>query len=178
MIRMIAAASLNGVIGQNNGLPWAHDYPEDLKFFKEKTLNSTIIMGRKTFESIGKALPKRRNIVLTNKTLVYHDQFVGSFTDKPVDMKDIELCSSFDDALKTCKGDGWIIGGAHIYQKTLPYVEELYITSIPKIITGDGLVYMPYINPDMFLQADECVELSKEKQLYVNIFRKEIHRMV
>jgi dihydrofolate reductase len=155
--RIIAAASLNGVIGQNNELPWGHDYPEDLKFFKEKTQGTIVVMGRKTFESIGKALPNRRNIVITSRALADTN---------------IETRPSLYEALKICDGTTWIIGGAQVYQEALQYVDELYITTIPKIITGNGLVYMPYVNPDMFLQNDEHIELSKDKKLYVNVFEK------
>lgn len=157
IVRMIAAASLNGVIGQNNGLPWDNDYPEDLAFFKKMTTNSTIIMGRKTFDSIGRVLPKRRNIVLSRRV-------VPKF-----DIPGAETFLSIESAIETCSGDVWIIGGSSIYQDGLSISKEILITTIPKIITGNNLVYFPYVNPDAFKISDR-IELSKEKNLYVNSY--------
>jgi dihydrofolate reductase len=158
MIRMIAAASLNGVIGQNNGLPWEHDYPEDMAFFRKMTAGSTVIMGRKTFESIGRPLPKRRNIVLTRRVI-------------PRPEAPIEHFLSLDSALKTCEGDVWIIGGSFVYQEGLSVAQELYVTTIPKTISGEALVYFPYVNPDCF-KVRERIELSAEKNLYCNVYVK------
>lgn len=161
MIKLIAAASLNSVIGfgKENKLPWDFDYPEDMAFFRKMTANSTVIMGRKTYQSIGRALPKRRNIVLTR-----------SIT-RMFDNTGIEPFTSLDDAVKTCSGDVWIIGGSFVYQDSLRFVEELYITTIPKIITGESLVYFPYVNPDYF-EVKERIEISKEKNLYCNVYKR------
>jgi dihydrofolate reductase len=157
MIRMIAAASLNGVIGQSNSLPWGHDYKEDLMFFRKMTSGATVIMGRKTFESINKALPNRRNIVLTSRMVPKLDG--------------VEMFTSLERALETCKDDVWIIGGSYVYQDGLKFAEEIYATTIPKIITGEGLVYFPYVNPDAF-SIKERIELSKEKNLYCTVYKR------
>jgi dihydrofolate reductase len=159
MIKLIAAASLNGVIGRNQNLPWDNDFPEDLKFFRKMTSNSTVIMGRKTFDSIGKALPNRRNIVLTHK-------IVPKFN-----AENVEIFHSLDTAIEKCEGDIWVIGGSFVYQEALRLAEEIYITTIPKFITGDGLVYFPYVNPDAF-EIKDRIELSKEKNLYCNVYRR------
>jgi dihydrofolate reductase len=158
-IRMIAAVSLNGVIGYKNTLPWGNDYPEDLNFFKEQTINSTIIMGRNTFKSIGKALPKRRNIVLSSKVV-------------PRLCEDgIETFLSLEKALSECTGDVWLIGGSSVYQEGLRLAEEIYITTIPKFIKGDNLIYFPYVNPDLFV-ISRRIELSESKNLYCNIYEQ------
>lgn len=156
---MIAAASLNGVIGQNNGLPWENDYPEDMAFFRKTTSNSTIIMGRRTFESIGRALPKRRNIVLTGRMV------------PRLESPGVETFMSLDKATETCTGDVWIIGGSFVYQDALRMASELYITTIPKMILGDKLVYFPYVNPDAF-KIKERIMLSKEKDLFCNVYTR------
>lgn len=163
-IRMIAAASLNGVIGTKGKLPWDNDYPEDMAFFRKMTSGSTIIMGRKTFDSIGKALPKRRNIVLSRRIV------------PKLNRPDVEMFHSLDSALKSCSGDVWIIGGSYVYQDGLSHASELFITTIPKMIVESGtdfqdLVYFPYVNPDAFT-LKERIELSEEKKLYCNIYAR------
>jgi len=141
MIRMIAATSLNGVIGADGGLPWGNDYPEDLKFFRKMTSGQTIIMGNKTFKSIGRALPKRKNIVITSNGLMSDGYFHSS--------DDLVFCRSYTEAFSE-HTDAWIIGGSSAYQAGLAVAEEIYITTIPKTISGDGLVYFPYVNPHQF----------------------------
>lgn len=158
-VRMIAAASLNGVIGKNNNLPWDNDYPEDMAFFRKITSGGTVIMGKKTFNSIGRALPKRRNIVLTHR-VVPKFEFPG-----------VEVFHSLDSAIEKCEGDVWIIGGSFVYQDGLRLTEEIYLTTIPKFIVGEGLVYFPYVNPDAF-EIKERIELSKEKNLYCNVYTR------
>jgi dihydrofolate reductase len=141
MIRMIAAVSFNGVIGLENKLPF--DYPADLKHFRASTLNSTIIMGRKTFEGIGRALPKRRNIVITSR---------------PLDAPGVETFSSIGDAIFEANGisaakpahelqDIWLIGGASIYQAGMVYAEEIHLTLTYDVIEGPNPVRFPWINP-------------------------------
>lgn len=163
-IRMIAAASLNGVIGYNNDLhgtpvPWDKDYKEDMAFFRNMTLNNTVIMGSKTFSSMGKPLPKRRNIVLSRRKV------------PKITIPEIEVFHSFENALETCSGDVWIIGGSYIYQLGLSVATEIYVTTIPEIITDpkQTLVYFPYINPDAF-SVKERIKLSEEKNLYCNVY--------
>lgn len=157
MIKIIAAASFNGVIGQKNTIPWS--YPEDMAFFRKMTSGSTVIMGRRTFESIGRLLPKRRNIILTNRIV------------PKMDIPGADIFHSLDRAIETCEDNVWIIGGSYVYQEALRFVDEIYITTIPEIITGEGLVYFPYINPDAFTMKNR-IELSKDKNLYCNMYSK------
>jgi dihydrofolate reductase len=161
MIKIIAAASFNGVIGKNNTLPWKHDYKEDLAYFRKMTTDSTVMMGRKTFESIGRLLPKRNNIILTKQN---------------INIPGAQIYNSFYDAVSDFTKEDknlWIIGGSYVYQAGLELADELHITTIPEIIDGSGLIYFPYINPDFF-EIKERIELSKEKNLYCNIFKRKL----
>ena len=98
---ILVAVSPEGIIGKDNTIPW--HYSADLKRFKRLTTDNTIIMGRKTWESLPiKPLPNRRNIVITRSSI-----------------KDIECFQSIDEALQTCEGDVWFIGGAGIYQEAM-----------------------------------------------------------
>lgn len=123
MINLIAAVSKNLQIGMHNQMPW--HIPEDLKYFKEVTTGHPVIMGRKTFESIGYPLPNRRNIVLTRDHTFTHE--------------DVEVLHSFEEALELCcsLSNSFIIGGGEIYKAFLPYADHLYLTLIDEIIEGD-----------------------------------------
>jgi len=116
MIGMIVAISANDVIGVNNSIPW--NYPLDIKRFGEVTRDSTVIMGRNTWESIGRPLPKRRNIVITSKQLT---------------VEGIETFTSVKEALATTSGNVWFIGGRKIYEEALRLgvVELIDVTRIP-----------------------------------------------
>lgn len=126
MIRMIVARAQNGVIGDEGGLPW--HLPKDLAYFKEKTRGKTVVMGRKTFESIvrylGKPLPGRKSVVMTrNLDWSY---------------KDVRVIYDYEDALSL--GDIWIIGGSSIYEQFMPYADELYVTEVKADIDGDTIL--------------------------------------
>ena len=127
MIYLIAAMTKERVIGKENKLPW--DIPEELQHFRSTTKDSVIIMGRKTYESIGHPLPNRPNIVLTTKDItiegceVFHD--VQSALDKA----------------KTYGKDIAIIGGSTIYRQTLPFADTMILTYVKKFYEGD--TYFP-----------------------------------
>lgn len=144
---MIAAVSENGVIGINNEsgghLPWKNKYPEDLKRFKLLTMESTVIMGRKTFESIGsKPLPKRRNIVISSN-------YINNLG--------IECFKSFEQAaLQFLEHENiWIIGGASLYSKGMSFCNEIDLTLIPENIYDSNAVYFPWINPTVFWMTSQ-----------------------
>lgn len=136
-INIISGVSQNGVIGQNNNIPW--NYPEDMKFFRTMTTDATVIMGRKTLESMNsKPLTKRRNIVITHSTI-----------------NGIECFSSLSNALNTCSQENvWLIGGSEIYREGMKYANNILITLIPKTIDGENLTYFPWINPSQFMLQD------------------------
>jgi len=129
IISLIAAIADNGVIGNGNKLPW--HLPADLKFFKKTTLGHPIIMGRKNFESIGKVLHGRTNIVLTKNM-----NFVAV---------GVRVANSLDDAFKIAAAaatdECFVIGGAEIYRESLPFCRKLYITRVHGEFDGD--TYMP-----------------------------------
>ena len=123
MISLIVAHDKNRVIGYENKMPW--HLPGDLQYFKEMTMGKPIIMGRKTFESIGRPLPGRRNIVITRNKQYHSDG--------------IEIVSSLDEALMLTKNDEevMIIGGEQIFRLALPLANRLYITQINAEFNGD-----------------------------------------
>ncbi len=131
IVSLVLAVSENGVIGKDNQLPW--HLPADLRHFKRLTSGHTIIMGRKTYESIGKPLPKRRNIVVSRNT-----EFAA---------EGIEVFNSLGDALKACIGEDevFVIGGATIYTKTLELdvVDKIYMTIVHAEFEGDTRFEMP-----------------------------------
>jgi dihydrofolate reductase len=159
MIGMIAAISQNGVIGQDNKIPF--DYPEDMKFFRQTTLNSTVIMGRKTFEGIGKALPKRRNIVITRNKL--EDPGIQCYNSLTTAIEESTTIIQYHDTkgelVKVEKSPIWLIGGAGIYEEGMELANIIYTTITPDVIKGDGIVRFPWINPLRF-QITETIELT------------------
>jgi dihydrofolate reductase len=131
-LALIVAAAENGVIGRNNGLPW--QLPEDLRYFKRVTMGKPIVMGRKTFESIGRPLPGRSNIVISRNA-----EFSAS---------GVQVVASLDEALaladKIAHIDGTaevvVIGGAEIYRLAMPLADRLYITEVHANIEGDAML--------------------------------------
>ncbi len=134
LISLIAAVAENGVIGKDNKLPW--HLPADLQFFKKTTLGHPIIMGRKNFESIGKVLPGRTNIVLTRNM-----NFANA---------NLKIAHSLKEAFEIAKETGtdecFVIGGAEIYREALPFCQKLYITRVHGIFEGN--TYMPEFEKD------------------------------
>lgn len=131
-VSIIAAVAENGVIGRKGKIPW--HIPEDLKRFKKITTGHHIIMGRKTYESIGRPLPNRTNIVITRN--------------KDYKAKGIKTVSSLNEALKIAKKEGekeaMIVGGAQIYKEALPFADKIYLTKIHHKFSGDA--YFPKIS--------------------------------
>ncbi|MDG1544351.1 MAG: dihydrofolate reductase [archaeon] len=124
---ILVAVSPEGIIGKNNTIPW--HYSADLKRFKRLTIGNTIIMGRKTWESLPiKPLPERRNIVITRN-----------------DIKGTECFRTIDKALETCKGDIWFIGGAGIYEEAMSKADLIDMTLVPDNVTGEECIYFPTI---------------------------------
>jgi dihydrofolate reductase len=156
MITCIFSCDLNGVIGVNGTLPW--DIPSDLKNFKKETTGKTVIMGRKTFESIGKELPDRRNIIITTH---------------PV--KDVECYSSIKEALAKIDGDVYLIGGKGIIEEGFELADRLLITSVPIVVPDyEG----PLVKVDMSkkkgfdIVSIDHVENPNEIDYYVMEYRR------
>jgi len=136
-ISVIAAIATNGVIGRNGALPWR--LSGDLQRFKQLTMGHTIIMGRRTWESIGRPLPGRRTIIVTRR----HDYCV--------DAEGVQIAESLDDALRAAETAGddeaFIVGGAELYQEAMPMAHCLYLTEVAADVDGD--TYFP-VNFDTF----------------------------
>ncbi|MDJ0879979.1 MAG: dihydrofolate reductase [Halieaceae bacterium] len=128
-LALIAAVSDNGVIGRNNRLPWY--IPADLRYFKQVTLGKPVIMGRKTWESMNRALPGRTNIVITRQP----DYVAEGARVVPDLSAAIELAESV--AMIDGVDEVMIIGGAEIYRLALPMADRLYLTEVHAEVEGD-----------------------------------------
>jgi dihydrofolate reductase len=149
MISIVVAMSRNNIIGFQNRLPW--HLPADLKHFKQLTLNKTIVMGRKTFESIGRPLPQRENIVLSRQPIQIEGCKVIS------DLKELSINKEI-----------MIIGGAQIYALALPLVNDLYITWIDGDFKGD--TFFPDIDWNNWKIMSEESHLPDDKNLHAYHF--------
>ena len=175
MIGLMCAVSLNGIIGNSkNEIPWC--YPEDMKHFRKMTENSTIIMGKNTYYSIGKPLPKRRNIVITSSQI-----------------NGIETFSTIDAALKSCQTPSpaqfivdncgtniinkttekniWLIGGESIFRNGMKYADSIHLTIVPLIIEERNAIKFPWINPDAF-KCEGIFPLAEDSELKHAVYRR------
>lgn len=126
-LKIVVAMDRGRAIGRNNTLPW--HLPKDLKHFKALTTGHTVIMGRRTFESIGRPLPNRHNIVLTRSR-----RFAA---------EGCEVCHSFRELLKReASGQAFVIGGAALYRSALPHAQQLWVTHVHAELT-DADVFFP-----------------------------------
>lgn len=158
IIAAIVATDLNNAIGKDNKL-LCH-LPADLKFFKSTTMGCPIIMGRKTFESIGRALPGRKNIVITRN--------------KDFRFEGVDVFHSVEDAVKNLKEDKvFVIGGAEIYKQMLPFTNEIYRTLIQHKFKAD--TFFPEINSEFMLVWEEAHQ-KDEKNAFDYVFQKLVRR--
>ena len=151
-IALIVAASENNVIGINNDLPWR--LPDDMKFFVRTTKGHHILTGRKNFESFGKALPNRTNMILTNKkdylfegTVVFHD---------------------LEEAIEYAKARGeeelMVIGGGEIYKQFMDKANKIYLTRVHTTLEGD--TYFPELDESIWKLTEENYHPRDEKHEY------------
>ncbi len=148
--KAIAAMSLNRVIGAGNRIPW--HLPEDFKWFKQMTTGHVIVMGRKTFESIGKPLPNRTTIVLTRSAA----PIPGVRT-----LSDLSQLDPADPAL--AGREIFICGGAQLYQQALPLCSDLYLTLVQRVVDGD-ILFPPF--EDQFELVEEVLDRPEFKILH------------
>ncbi len=141
LLTLIVARARNGVIGRDNTLPWR--LPEDLQHFKRTTLGAPIIMGRKTWDSIGRPLPGRRNIVVSRN--------------HALELAGAEVVGSLEDAQRLCAGveQVFLIGGAQLYAEALPSADRLIVTEIDADVPGDA--FFPAVDRSIW------IETSREK---------------
>lgn len=162
MISIIVAIAENGAIGRNNDLPWK--LPNDMKRFRKLTTGHTILMGRKTFESLPKgALPDRTNVVITRNTdatfencEVYNELRVA--IDKHKDEKEL-----------------FIIGGANVYEQAMAYADKLYITRVHHMFENAD-TFFPTINENEWIMTDSEAFPADEKHLYPYTFQTYIKK--
>lgn len=151
MMSFIVAMDKNNVIGYKNEMPW--HLPRDLKFFKEKTTGHTIVMGRKTFESIGRVLPNRKHVIITRD---------GS--NLPEEVEVINNINEVIDLAKGTEEEIFVLGGGNIFEQLLPYADKLYVTLIDETFEGD--VYFPDIPEEEFVQISKEKGIKDEKNPY------------
>lgn len=141
-LSIIVAQAQNRVIGINNNLPW--HLPEDLRYFKQVTMGKPIIMGRKTFDSIGRPLPGRTNIVITRD---------GSYQPEGVKVvNSLEGARELAESICTIDGcdEAMVIGGAQIYEQALSLADRLYLTQVHADVNGDA--WFPEFHPGDWME--------------------------
>jgi len=148
--KAMAAMSENRVIGRGNKIPW--HLPEDFKWFKRMTTGQVVVMGRKTFESIGKPLPNRTTLVLSRGQFAYPG------------VKSVAALSQVDWSEPALAGrDIYICGGGQIYEQTLPMCSDLYLTLVKRTVDGDAF-FPPF--EDQFTLAEEMMDCADFKILH------------
>lgn len=158
LVNMIVATDHRGLIGNKGELPWGR-LPTDLKFFREKTEGHIVVMGRKTFESIGRPLPNRENIVLTRNPIAFGDR-----TDITV-LPDIEAVMTY-----TRGKEIFIIGGGEIYKAFLPLTQVLYRTTVNGIFKGD--TYFPELDEGLWFPEHLSFSIKDNKNSYECFYQK------
>lgn len=153
MLSMIIAMDENRVIGYNNDLPW--HLPNDLKRFKNITTGNTIVMGRKTYESIGRALPNRKNIIMTR-----NEQYQAEGCIVVQSWEELKPYLN--------EGDVFLIGGAQLIEQFLPYIDRLYLTVIHASFPGD--TYLAEIDLNEWILINEEAGVVDEKNKYPHTF--------
>lgn len=150
-VALVAAMDRHHVIGKQGRLPW--HLPDDLKRFKELTLGHTLLMGRKTWDSIGKPLPKRRNLVLTR--------------DPGFSAPGAEVVRTPEEAVGLAAEDGslFVIGGGEVYERFLPLADELFLTEVHTDVEG-GDAFFPRLKPGMFLEICRIPHARDERHAH------------
>lgn len=157
IISAIFAISENNVIGKENGLPW--HLPADLRYFKKTTLNHPVIMGRKSYESIGRPLPKRTNIIVTrNKAFKAENVRVAH-----------SLPEAFLIAGELQADEVFVIGGADLYLSAMPYCDRIYLTLVHAQVEGDTYMEQPDLSDWKLISEKAC--RADEKNIYDYTFR-------
>ncbi len=146
-LSIIVAAARNGVIGRNNALPW--HLPGDLRYFKRVTMGKPIVMGRKTFESIGRPLPGRTNVIISRDPQFAAEgvKVAGSLDQALALARDIALIDGVEELV--------VIGGEQIYREALPRTQRLYLTEVHADVEGDARL------PD--IRRKDWREISRER---------------
>lgn len=155
-VSLIVAMSQNRVIGRENQMPW--HLPDELKYFKRVTMGKPVLMGRNTFESIGKVLPGRPNIIITRNP--------------DYEAEGISVVTSVEDALDLAdqltghdaNAEAMVIGGAQIFAATLPIADRLYLTEVHAVVEGD--VFFPEFPPERWRLVSREEHAKDERNPY------------
>lgn len=157
IISTIVAVAKNNVIGKDNDIPWY--LPADLKYFKKITTGHHIVMGRKCYESIGRPLPKRTNVVVTRNPF-----FIAT---------GCLITHNVGEAVQLAEDNGeeevFIIGGGQIYEIALPHVDRIYLTEVDLEVEGD--IFFPTIDPQNWTLIEETKHKADEKNEYDYTFK-------
>ncbi|HEX2789787.1 MAG TPA: dihydrofolate reductase [Steroidobacteraceae bacterium] len=153
-VALVVAMAENGVIGRDGALPW--HLPDDLKYFKVVTFGKPVLMGRRTFESIGKPLPGRRNLVMSRAT--------------PASAAGVEYVHSVGQARAMAAGAAelCVIGGAEVFALALPLATRIYLTRVHAVVAGD--VYFPLRDFPGWRQSDPVVHAADARHAYAMSF--------
>ncbi|RWU04870.1 dihydrofolate reductase [Pedobacter chitinilyticus] len=153
-ISIVVAISENNAIGKDNQLLW--HLPSDLKHFKNITTGHTIIMGRKTYDSIGKPLPNRRNIIITRQ--------------KDLNLEGVEVVNSLEEALSLSKDEEevFIIGGAEIYKQAVAVSHRIYLTRVHQEFEADA--FFPELDHETWREIEKVDHLPDEKNKFAYTF--------
>ena len=149
MLSIIVAKAKNNIIGKDNKIIW--HLPEDLKHFKNITTGHTIIMGRKTFESLGRVLPNRKHIIFSNNP---------SFNVNDENVKVVHSLLEIQDLIEG-KEEAFVIGGAMMYNFLMPYVKKMYVTEIDKEFEGD--TFFPKIDDNIWKETSREKGIKDDK---------------
>jgi dihydrofolate reductase len=164
VVKILVACDENRVIGKNNTLIW--HLPADLKRFKELTTGQVIIMGRKTYESIGRPLPNRINIVITRQTGYQPEGVI--------------IVHSLEEALLKAKslhrGDIYVVGGAEIYEQSMGLADEIELTQLHDIFDGDA--FFPIIDEQIWQMVSKERGVTDEKNPYQYSFVRYVRKVV
>ena len=160
-ITLIAAMDTNMVIGAKGQIPWMGCIPKDMQHFRKHTIGKSVVMGRKTFESMGKALPHRTNIVLTR--------------DLKWSAPDVTVCRSIADVMQTAHEDEIVvIGGSEIYQLFMPHATRMLLTFIRHKFVGD--TWFPAIKEDDWVVMSNEQHAPDERNTYPLRFVEYVHK--
>jgi len=154
IISSIVAIAENNAIGKDNQLLWR--LPADLKHFKEVTTGHTVIMGRKTYESVGRPLPNRRNIIITRST--------------SLEIPGVEVVNDLQQALALCAGEEevFIVGGAEIYKMAMEFTDRIYLTVVHSVFDAD--TFFPAIDPKIWKETEVVSNKADEKNPFSYTF--------
>lgn len=150
MKHIVVAYDERGGIGARNDLLWGRDLPSDLAHFKELTMGGSLIMGRKTFASIGRALPGRETIVMTRQS---------------IDALDVIAVSSLERAFRVAKNEPFVVGGGQAYEQALPLVDVVHATEVHAVFPGAD-TFFPQLQPELWEEVSREAHVADDRNVY------------